>query len=419
MTGEALRSRLAAECPGRATAPHRRAAAWLGGHGLLADAVRHALAAGDRRYAHRLIVQHLAIGEVLGLTATRLPRDLLPGPADPAPEPEPPETALVTAASALADGSLPACAAALTRAERRLSPGPTAQGTPAAYGRPTAHPGPDNGGPAGGGSAAGDDPLLRHRIAHAVIRTQLERYRDPASAPEAAAEAQRLLSLLPRETLAGRPELRALVLLVRGSAELRLGRQAAAESALTAGLRAAGAAGNGALRRDCLIELALLAAVRGRFRAAAELAAAAQRPPLPVCSPTDRSHAALQAVRAWTGLAGTGRPVQARDPSAPGQAEDRARQPAVALSNRERDVLAHLARTLTTEEIAAELQLSANTVKTHLKSVYRKLAVTRRSAAVRRARELGLLPQPAPLEPVAASAAHDGGPPQHNGGPPA
>ncbi|MFD7708062.1 helix-turn-helix transcriptional regulator, partial [Streptomyces sp. NPDC059786] len=55
------------------------------------------------------------------------------------------------------------------------------------------------------------------------------------------------------------------------------------------------------------------------------------------------------------------------------------------------DVLACVARMMTTEEIAQELYLSVNTVKTHLKSVYRKLAVTRRSAAVRRARELQLL----------------------------
>lgn len=52
---------------------------------------------------------------------------------------------------------------------------------------------------------------------------------------------------------------------------------------------------------------------------------------------------------------------------------------------------AKLAQMMTTEEIADELYLSVNTVKTHLKSVYRKLAVSRRSAAVRRARELQIL----------------------------
>nr|WP_234311965.1 LuxR C-terminal-related transcriptional regulator [Streptomyces griseus] len=61
------------------------------------------------------------------------------------------------------------------------------------------------------------------------------------------------------------------------------------------------------------------------------------------------------------------------------------------LSGRERDVLLRLARMMSTEEIAADLYVSVNTVKTHLKSVYRKLAVNRRNEAVRRARELRLL----------------------------
>ncbi|MBC7274508.1 MAG: helix-turn-helix transcriptional regulator [Streptomyces sp.] len=61
------------------------------------------------------------------------------------------------------------------------------------------------------------------------------------------------------------------------------------------------------------------------------------------------------------------------------------------LSGRERDVLLRLAQLMSTEDIAADLFVSVNTVKTHLKSVYRKLAVNRRHDAVRRARELDLL----------------------------
>ncbi|OMI84738.1 helix-turn-helix transcriptional regulator [Streptomyces sp. M1013] len=63
----------------------------------------------------------------------------------------------------------------------------------------------------------------------------------------------------------------------------------------------------------------------------------------------------------------------------------------VELSGRERDVLRRLARMMSAQEIAADLYVSVNTVKTHLKSAYRKLAVNRRSDAVRRARDLGLL----------------------------
>ncbi|WP_328773250.1 LuxR C-terminal-related transcriptional regulator [Streptomyces sp. NBC_00286] len=61
------------------------------------------------------------------------------------------------------------------------------------------------------------------------------------------------------------------------------------------------------------------------------------------------------------------------------------------LSVRERQVLEHCAQVMSTEEIAEAMCLSVNTVKTHLRSIFRKLVVSRRGEAVRRARELGLL----------------------------
>ncbi|RAG87405.1 helix-turn-helix transcriptional regulator [Streptacidiphilus pinicola] len=61
------------------------------------------------------------------------------------------------------------------------------------------------------------------------------------------------------------------------------------------------------------------------------------------------------------------------------------------LSEREREVLARAAELMSTEEIATDLFLSVNTVKTHLKSINRKLAASRRGEAVRRARRLNLL----------------------------
>ncbi|MFY9890964.1 MAG: helix-turn-helix transcriptional regulator [Streptosporangiaceae bacterium] len=61
------------------------------------------------------------------------------------------------------------------------------------------------------------------------------------------------------------------------------------------------------------------------------------------------------------------------------------------LSKREREVLELLSGMLTTDEIAGELYVSVNRVKTHVRSILRKLGAARRGEAVRRARELRLL----------------------------
>jgi len=57
----------------------------------------------------------------------------------------------------------------------------------------------------------------------------------------------------------------------------------------------------------------------------------------------------------------------------------------------ERDGLRLLGTGLGGPAIARELMVSLNTVRTHTKHIYAKLAVTNRRAAVRRARELDLL----------------------------
>jgi LuxR family maltose regulon positive regulatory protein len=61
------------------------------------------------------------------------------------------------------------------------------------------------------------------------------------------------------------------------------------------------------------------------------------------------------------------------------------------LSPRERAVLRYLPTMMSNQEIASELFVSVNTVKTHLKAIYRKLDVADRREAVRRARTLELL----------------------------
>jgi len=63
-----------------------------------------------------------------------------------------------------------------------------------------------------------------------------------------------------------------------------------------------------------------------------------------------------------------------------------------ALTPRERDVLRLVAQGLGNKEIAAELDLSAHTVKYHLASVLAKLGVRSRTEAVSRGIRTGLLP---------------------------
>jgi DNA-binding CsgD family transcriptional regulator len=67
-----------------------------------------------------------------------------------------------------------------------------------------------------------------------------------------------------------------------------------------------------------------------------------------------------------------------------------------ALSRSEIRVLRYLQTNLSAREIAAELYVSANTVKTHQRHLYAKLGVRSRSQAVEQARAFGLLAQSAP-----------------------
>jgi|SRR5580704_16734608 ATP/maltotriose-dependent transcriptional regulator MalT len=60
------------------------------------------------------------------------------------------------------------------------------------------------------------------------------------------------------------------------------------------------------------------------------------------------------------------------------------------LSERELDVLRLLGTDLDGPDIARQLVVSLNTMRTHTKNIYAKLGVNNRRAAVRRAGELGL-----------------------------
>lgn len=66
-------------------------------------------------------------------------------------------------------------------------------------------------------------------------------------------------------------------------------------------------------------------------------------------------------------------------------------QQALGISARELEVLRLLADGRSNKEIARELDVSPNTVKTHVARLYEKLEVRRRAQAILRARELGML----------------------------
>ena len=73
-------------------------------------------------------------------------------------------------------------------------------------------------------------------------------------------------------------------------------------------------------------------------------------------------------------------------------APDVARQQALGITARELEILGLIAGGLSNREIAAQLFVSENTVKTHCARVFDKLGAARRTQAVQRGKELGLLP---------------------------
>jgi LuxR family transcriptional regulator, maltose regulon positive regulatory protein len=116
---EMLRLKLRFEHPERVTVLHQRAARWYERDGRLADAVRHAGRAGDWTLAAAMVVNDLAIGELVERRAEHpLAGDFAAMPADQAwTEPAP---YLVAAALALAAGKHESCTTALDAADGLL-----------------------------------------------------------------------------------------------------------------------------------------------------------------------------------------------------------------------------------------------------------------------------------------------------------
>jgi LuxR family transcriptional regulator, maltose regulon positive regulatory protein len=110
------------------------------------------------------------------------------------------------------------------------------------------------------------------------------------------------------------------------------------------------------------------------------------RPMTALLSAAERQDAVNDHTRRLLSLAGSSSEAVALDP-----VQRPARSSAAVLSERELQVLRLLDTELSAPEIARQLFVSYNTVRSHTTHIFSKLDVTSRLAAVRRARELGLI----------------------------
>jgi len=369
----ALYEKLRLESPGSVREAHRRAFRWYAGRGDVTTAVEHGVLAGSWAEVATLVLDGGLAALLAGADGGDLARRLdgLPREADA------PGLAVVRTAAALRLGDLGRARALLGGA------------------RPTSR------------SVAVDRAL--QAVTAAVHRAADE----PAAAAAAAARAG---TVEPPGADADDGALRALLLRTQAEAALRAGRHPeACALSVTAVTACAGPAAEEE-RRRCLGVLALSEAARGRLSDGLDAADRAEGSTEATAAPAS---AAAELARAWVSvrrrnpaaacrilagldrdaevdpfLAWAARVVRAQVPADPAAALARPTPETVGerdLSAKELEVLSHLAGLLTTEEIAAVMFISVNTVKTHVRSILRKLAVSRRNQAVRRARQLGLV----------------------------
>jgi LuxR family transcriptional regulator, maltose regulon positive regulatory protein len=243
-----LRLKLRRDDPGGLQDLHLRAARWFRRHGYLAEAVRHAADAGDWQFAASIVVDELALGElidpqcneVLANGFRHMPRDVrwtVPQPL------------LVAAAIDLARGENATSGAFVRAAEGLLAKLPA-------------------------------DAEMPSRLAAALIRIALARGTDDVGSAAAAADcAEALIDAVPRQQLARRPWNQAQVLAGRGAVELWSGRFDEAVAIFSSGVVPGRTAQSATGQADFLGHLALIEALRGRLSRAEELAGeSASRP---------------------------------------------------------------------------------------------------------------------------------------------
>jgi LuxR family maltose regulon positive regulatory protein len=208
------------------------------------------------------------------------------------------------------------------------------------------------------GLSADDELSYLHEFEHITLaRVLLAQATQAGATASTRAPMQLLQRLLAAAEEAGRTGSMVEILIVQALAHHQIGDESAALGVLERGLKLAEPERYVRLFVDEGPSMATLLAVAGRQGIAPEYAARL----LNAFAPTSGS------APATTGLI----------------------EP---LSERERDVLRLLATELDGPGIAAELVVGLSTVRSHTKSIYGKLGVHSRGAAVRRARDLGLIP---------------------------
>jgi LuxR family maltose regulon positive regulatory protein len=406
---ELLRSELANDAPGLEAELHQRAATWHAEHGSVETAVEHALAAGDRGWAGALVArswrEYARIGQVQ--TLERLlasigdDRGALAGPL-----------AIVEAMAAGLLGRDPALVGRLVEAgEASGWEGPTPDGRTidslAAVIKATfvAHD-------LDGQEAAARHLISRYGESDELLdtgRSLLGMILVLAGEPAGALKVLEPIDLLPEF-----PNVELYASAARSLATGDLGNPVAAERLARASLDRAQGWGLGASTVGGSIQLALGAAqaLQGKSRDALpslERALASWGVP-------GSLHRALILITLAPVYSAVGEPARARaaareareildaSPSA-GALPDRLAVVEARLrlgiersipaddrpSAAEMRVLRLLASPLSAREIAAELYISINTVKTHTKALRQKLGTSSREATVAKAREIGLL----------------------------
>ncbi len=269
---EVMRLKLKHEHPDWVAPLHQRAARWHARNGPLARAVRHAAEAGDWPLAAGIVIDGLAVSDIIEPRSgqslaggfRKMPQSL--AWIEPAP-------LLVCAAIALSDGQYDTSAAALAAAENILGHRPA-------------------------------DHEAASRLAGAMIRlAAARRTGDLAAAAGAAARAQRLADTVPVDMLARHPDIRAQVLSGRGAVELWAGHLDEAARVLGSGVAAAAVSGSEHERADALGHAALTAALRGELGHADRLATQVSAPANDGARPpAEHSSAAALVALAWVHL---------------------------------------------------------------------------------------------------------------------